>query len=96
VLRDRFCDHFDEFEREYPERYQERCGYWRPVIRLSINKFLKCGDLKEWFAWMRCPDCHEEFFVAFSCRQRSCYHFKVPSNTTSADFFIQLRILGSI
>ena len=21
---------------------------------------------------MRCPDCKEEFFVAFSCRQRSC------------------------
>ena len=42
------------------------------MIRSSINKFLKCGDLKEGFARVRCPDCHEEFFVAFSCRQRSC------------------------
>lgn len=68
IVRDRF----DEFERAYPERYQELCGYWRPVIRSSIDKFLKCGDLKEGFARVRCPDCKEEFFVAFSCRQRSC------------------------
>jgi hypothetical protein len=34
-------EHFDEFERVYPERYQERYGYWRPVIRASIEKFLK-------------------------------------------------------
>ena len=65
-------DTFDEFEKVYPDKYQERYGYWRPVIRSSINKFLKCGDLKEGFARVRCPDCKEEFFVAFSCRQRSC------------------------
>jgi hypothetical protein len=63
---------FDEFERVYPAKYQERYGYWRPVIRSSIDKFLKCGDLKEGFARVRCPDCKEEYFVAFSCRQRSC------------------------
>jgi len=65
-------EHFDEFERIYPGKYQELYGYWRPVIRSSIDKFLKCGDLKEGFARVRCPDCKEEFFVAFSCRQRSC------------------------
>ena len=53
IVRDRF----DEFERVYPERYQEHYGYWRPVIRSSIDKFLKCGDLKEGFARVRCPDC---------------------------------------
>jgi hypothetical protein len=68
VVRDRF----DEFERVYPERFQQRYGYWRPVIRSSIDKFLKCGDLKEGFARVKCKDCGEEFFVAFSCRQRSC------------------------
>ena len=65
-------DHFDEFENVYFERYQAKYGYWRPVIRSSIDKFFKCGDLKEGFARVRCPDCHEEFFVAFSCRQRAC------------------------
>jgi hypothetical protein len=33
---------------------------------------LKCGDVKEGFARVRCPNCKEEFFVAYSCRQRSC------------------------
>ena len=65
-------DHFDEFERVYPQQFQVRYGFWRPVIRSSIDKFLKCGDIKEGFARVRCPDCKEEFFVAFSCRQRSC------------------------
>ena len=68
VIRERF----EEFEKVYPQRYQERYGYWRPVIRSSIDKFIKCGDLKEGFARVRCPDCKEEFFVAFSCRQRAC------------------------
>jgi hypothetical protein len=40
-------DHFDEFERVYPEKFQTKYGYWRPIIRTSIDKFLKCGDLKE-------------------------------------------------
>jgi hypothetical protein len=65
-------NYFDEFERVYPQRFQEQYGYWRPVIRSSIDKFLKCGDLREGFARVRCPDCKEEFFVTFSCRQRSC------------------------
>jgi ribosomal protein S27E len=63
-------DYFDEFERVYPERYQKAYGYWRPVIRSSIAKFFKCGDPKEGFERVHCPDCKTEFFVAFSCRQR--------------------------
>ncbi|MBD3321216.1 MAG: IS91 family transposase [Chitinivibrionales bacterium] len=65
-------EHFDEFEKVYPERYQKAYGYWRPVIRSSIDKFMKCGDLKEGFARVRCPNCKAEIFVAFSCRTRCC------------------------
>ena len=32
--------------------------------------FLKCGDLEEGFARVRCPDRHHEMFVAYSCKQR--------------------------
>ena len=35
-----------------------------------MKAFLKCGDLHEGFARVRCPDCHHEMFVAFSCKQR--------------------------
>jgi len=36
----------------------------------AVLDFLKCGDLREGFARVRCPDCRHEFFVAFSCKQR--------------------------
>ena len=62
--------YYDEFERVYPERYQQKYGFWRPVIGDAVAKFLKCGDVQEGFARVRCPDCTHEFFVAFSCRQR--------------------------
>ena len=64
-------NHWADFELAYPERFQKQFGFWRPVIRSSIDKFLKCGDRREGFARVRCPDCGGEFFVAFSCRQRS-------------------------
>jgi len=32
--------HFAEFESVYPERHQERFGFYRPVIRKVIEKFL--------------------------------------------------------
>ena len=61
---------FAQFESVYEERYQERYGFWRPIIRTSVERFLKCGDLKEGFARVRCPKCRHELFVAFSCRGR--------------------------
>jgi ribosomal protein S27E len=63
-------EHYEEFERVYPERFQARHGFWRPVIRKAVFDYLKCGDLREGFARVRCPDCRHEFFVAFSCKQR--------------------------
>jgi hypothetical protein len=64
--------HFDEFERAYPEKFQKTYGFWRPVIRRSIDKFIKCGDLREGFARVKCTACNKEMFVPFSCRQRCC------------------------
>jgi hypothetical protein len=54
----------------YDERYAEKYGFWRPQIRKAVDAFLKCGDLHEGFARVRCPDCKHEFFVAYSCKQR--------------------------
>ena len=35
------ASHFDEFERVFPEQYQARYGFWRPIVRASMDKFLK-------------------------------------------------------
>jgi len=61
---------FPQFEAVYEERYQERYGFWRPIIGMTVRKFLECGDLRHGFARVRCPRCREEFFVAYSCRVR--------------------------
>lgn len=62
--------HFDTFRQVYDERYQDKYGYWRPIVQQSVAAFLKCGDLQRGFARVRCPDCKHEMFVAFSCKQR--------------------------
>ena len=57
----------------YLERYEKTYGYWRPVIGDVVGKYLLCGDLREGFARICCPDCGKEYFVPFSCKQRlSC------------------------
>src|SRR5210317_913991 len=59
--------YFNDFERIYPEKYQKTYGYWRPVIRRSIDKFIKCGDLREGFARVKCTACNKEMFVPLEC-----------------------------
>ena len=41
---------FPQFEAVYEERYQERYGFWRPIIGTVVRKLLECGDLKHGFA----------------------------------------------
>jgi ribosomal protein S27E len=62
--------HFTAFQQVYDERFQAKYGFWRPIVERSVTAFLKCGDLHEGFARVRCADCEHEMFVAFSCKQR--------------------------
>ena len=59
-----------EFERTYERRYAKQYGPWRRIIGDVTRRFIRCGDLHYGFARVRCPDCHHEMFVAFSCQQR--------------------------
>ena len=73
--------HFATFQRVYDERFEAKYGFWRPIVERSVTAFLRCGDLHEGFARVRCPDCKHEMFVAFSCKQRctcpSCHQKRV-------------------
>jgi hypothetical protein len=62
--------HFASFRQVYDGRFAAKYGFWRPIVERSVTAFLKCGDLHEGFARVRCPDCRREMFVAFSCKQR--------------------------
>ena len=60
---------------------QERYGFYRPVIRKVVKKFLGCGDLTQGFARVQCGQCQGEFLLPFSCKGRyfcpSCYQKRV-------------------
>ncbi len=73
--------YFLEFEERYDDLFQQQYGFYRPVISHVVQKYLECGDLSEGFARIKCPDCHHEYILAFSCRGRwfcpSCHAKKV-------------------
>ncbi len=61
---------FDEFERSYPDLFEEKYGYLRTEGMKAIYAFLECGIPKNGIARVGCNDCGDDFFVSFSCRQR--------------------------
>ena len=63
-------NHFEHFEQIYDDKLEKDYGFYRQVISDVVYAYLKCGDLKEGFARIRCPDCHYEYLLAFSCRGR--------------------------
>lgn len=54
----------------YDERFTRHYGFYRPVISEVVRAYIKCGDLEQGFAWVRCLDCYHEYLLAFSCRGR--------------------------
>lgn len=40
------------------------------MVVSSVEQFLACGRLQAGFARIRCPKCHAEHLLAFSCRTR--------------------------
>jgi len=66
-----FEDHFDSYLRRYEDRFEPRSGPLRPVVVRCVEEFLGCGRLQGGFARIRCPRCHAEHLLAFSCRTRN-------------------------
>ena len=74
VLRRRFLSF--RFEGIYDDIYQREYGFWRPVIREVVDKYLDCGNLHSGFARIGCenPECRQETRVEakeFTSRGRS-------------------------
>jgi ribosomal protein S27E len=62
--------HFDRFLTEYESRFEREYGFFRPIVKEVVEKYLDCGNPKCGFARIRCPDCRQERLVMFSCRTR--------------------------
>ncbi len=61
-------DLFETFVQVYEERFERPYGFWRPYLKKVIDRYLECGDLHHGFARVKCPDCHHEYLLAFSCK----------------------------
>ncbi|MGK2944322.1 MAG: IS91 family transposase, partial [Desulfuromonadales bacterium] len=73
--------HYATFEQDYEQKFRKGYGYRRAVVDDVVRDYLKCGDLREGFARVRCPDCCHEYLLSFSCKGRwfcpSCHAKKV-------------------
>jgi len=62
--------YFDRFLTEYESRLEREYGYFRPIIKDVVERYLDCGNPRCGFARICCPDCRQERLVMFSCRTR--------------------------
>jgi len=62
--------YFDRFLAEYEGRFEKEYGFFRPVVKEVVERYLDCGNPRCGFARNRCPDCQAEHLLMFSCRTR--------------------------
>ena len=70
VLYQVLFHYFDRFLTEYESRFEKPYGFFRPIIKEVVERYLDCGNPRCGFARIRCPDCHTEHLLMFSCRTR--------------------------
>jgi len=47
--------HFDRFLAEYERRFEREYGYFRPIVKEVVERYLDCGNPKCGFALIRKP-----------------------------------------
>ena len=62
--------YYEQFERAWEFRYQQRYGLLRPEVTKAFTRCLDCGVYEHGCARVRCPDCNHSILVAFSCKRR--------------------------
>src|SRR4030042_1959748 len=62
--------YFDRFLAEYEGRFEKEYGFFRPIVKEVVERYLDCGNPRCGFARIRCPDCQAEHLLMFSCRTR--------------------------
>jgi hypothetical protein len=65
-----FDAHFDEVTVRWEERFERHYGFWRGFVDEQVLQYLGCGLFENGFARVRCPECAEEYLLAFLCKTR--------------------------
>ena len=53
--------HFGRFLTEYESRFEREYGFFRPIVKEVVERYLDCGNPRSGFARIRCPDCRRSF-----------------------------------
>jgi hypothetical protein len=64
------CHYFERFVAEYESRFERDYGYFRPIVKDVVERYLDCGNPRCGFARIRCPRCRAEYLLMFSCKTR--------------------------
>jgi hypothetical protein len=82
------CAHFYDFIQAYPEKYEKKYGFLKPVVEDVVNNYLDCGDLSKGFARIYCENCKKSMLLPRS------WNLVSGSRTRAKDscrqYFIQL------
>jgi hypothetical protein len=74
---------FERFVSEYETRFEKEYGYFRPVVKEVVEKYLDCANPKNGFARVKCCNrgCKAEYLLTLSCKTRgfcpSCHAKRV-------------------
>jgi len=66
VFKQIFIDGWDDFKRTHP-RYES--------ANQVVQKMLGCGNPANGYAVYLCPDCQEQWIIAFSCKSKICLSY---------------------
>ncbi len=82
-------NYWELFINSYNDKFQEKYGFFRPVVESEIKKYLDCGILRNGFIRIRCPECKEEYLLSFSCKYRClCPSCAAKRYVSFADFIV--------
>ena len=71
---------FYDFIQAYPEKYEKKYGFLKPVVEDVVNKYLDCGDLTKGFARIDCENCKKSMLLPLS-RTNACSNSCAAAST---------------
>ena len=88
--------HYDEVKGQWEERYEHRYGFWRGFVDDQVKRYLDCGLFHNGFARIQCPDCHEEYLLAFSCKTRDLCPSCAAKRSAATAALLAEDVLGTV
>jgi len=76
VLYRMLSHHFDRFPTEYEAHFEREYGFFQPIVKEVVERYLDCGNPRRGFTRIRCPDCFTEHFMMFFCKTQGSCHAK--------------------